>query len=161
MKKLIFKINDAIYKVELFIGVSILVSIVFIVFLQVFNRFVLKQPLSWSEELARYLFIILVFIGISVATKAKAHFGIDFIIQKLGPRARNLVGTVIALGILYFLWVVFSKSFLLINSAMTQKSPAMGITMGYLYYTFPFFAAFAMVHIFTNLVEDLFGGDKG
>lgn len=156
MKKTLIRLNELVYKTELVVGVTILVAIVFLVFMQVFNRFILKQPLSWSEELARYLFIILVFIGISVATKARAHFGIDFFLAKFSPSMQRLVGIGTSVAILVFLWVIFSKSFILINSAMTQKSPAMGITVGKLYYTFTIFAVFCSIHVLTNLIEDLF-----
>jgi len=156
VKKTLIRLNELVYKTELFIGVTMLLAIVFLVFMQVFNRFILKQPLSWSEELARYLFIILVFIGISVATKARAHFGIDFFLAKLSPSIQKLVGIGTSVVILVFLWVIFSKSFILINSAMAQKSPAMGITVGNLYYTFTIFAVFCSIHVLTNLIEDLF-----
>ncbi|MDW7675228.1 MAG: TRAP transporter small permease [Bacillota bacterium] len=160
MKKLLWKINELIFRIELFLGVSVMTSIVFIVFLQVFNRFILKQPLSWSEELARYLFIILVFIGLSVATKTRGHFGVEFLFDKLNATGQKIARVISDLLIIVFIGVIFERSFILINSAMYQKSAAMGLTVGYIYYTIPVFAAFAIIHVVTNIVEEVTGGNK-
>ena len=155
MKKKLVALNELIYRIELAAGVMILIFIVLLVFLQVFNRFIIRQPLTWSEELSRYLFILLVFIGISVATKSKSHFGIDFIVRKLPRRLSRVMDVIVSVAVLSFLFIIFKESFLMIDLAMRQKSPALGITIGYLYYIFPLFSGFCSLHVITNLVEGL------
>ena len=48
-----------------------------IIVLQVFFRYVLNNSLSWSEELARYLFIWMIYIGISLGVKMDKHICVD------------------------------------------------------------------------------------
>lgn len=48
-----------------------------IIVLQVFFRYVLNNSLSWSEELARYLFIWMIYIGISYGVKMDKHICVD------------------------------------------------------------------------------------
>jgi len=53
-----------------FYFITVLFSLLITVcFLQVLFRLVLNLPLAWTEELSRYIFIILVYLGASVAAK--------------------------------------------------------------------------------------------
>jgi TRAP-type C4-dicarboxylate transport system permease small subunit len=61
----------------------LVVALAIVVFLQVFNRFVLKAPLAWSEDLAMLLFQWVVFLGAAVGVRRSRHFGIDLVVKKL------------------------------------------------------------------------------
>jgi TRAP-type C4-dicarboxylate transport system permease small subunit len=62
-----------------------------VVFLQVFNRFILKAPLSWSEDLAMLLFQWVAFLGAAVGVKRSRHFGIELVVKKLSAGARHWI----------------------------------------------------------------------
>ena len=49
-------------------------------FLQVFTRFITRDPLSWTEEAARYLYVYVVFLGSSAAVTDRTHVAIDFLV---------------------------------------------------------------------------------
>jgi TRAP-type C4-dicarboxylate transport system permease small subunit len=69
----------------------LVVALAVVVFLQVFNRFVLKAPLAWSEDLAMLLFQWVAFLGAAVGVKRMRHFGIELVVKKLSPKARRWV----------------------------------------------------------------------
>jgi len=48
-----------------------------IIFLQVIFRYFLLQSLSWSEEVARYLFVWLTFLGASVVARSRSHIMVE------------------------------------------------------------------------------------
>ena len=52
--------------------------------LQVFNRFVLNQSISWSEEFQIYCHVWIVFLGIPIAYRRGAHFTVVGAIAKKG-----------------------------------------------------------------------------
>ena len=54
-----------------------------VLFLQVFTRYVLDDPLSWTEEVARYLYVYIVFLGASAAISDRSHVGIDYFARLL------------------------------------------------------------------------------
>ena len=54
-----------------------------VVLLGVFFRYVLQQPLSWSEEVARYLMIWAASLAVSIGIMRKEHLGITFLISRL------------------------------------------------------------------------------
>jgi len=60
-----------------------------VVFLQVFNRFVLKTPLAWSEDLAMLLFQWVAFLGAAIGVNRMRHFGIELVVKALPERIRH------------------------------------------------------------------------
>jgi TRAP-type C4-dicarboxylate transport system permease small subunit len=61
-------------------------GLLFTLFLQVFTRYVLNDPLSWTEEVARYLYVYIVFLGASAAISDRTHVGIDYFAKALPIR---------------------------------------------------------------------------
>lgn len=70
-----------------------------VVFFQVFNRFILKAPMAWSEELAMLLFQWVVFLGAAVGVKRMNHFGIDLLVEKLSERTRHSLEFIVPIAI--------------------------------------------------------------
>lgn len=68
---------------EEYLLVLLMVAEVAIVFAQVVTRFIFKSPLAWSEEIARYIFIWLVWIGAAYSTKENKNIKIDILSSKL------------------------------------------------------------------------------
>ena len=69
---------------------------------QVVFRYVLDEPLVWSDELARYLFIWASFLGWIIAARRRSHLTIDMAATRLSPRGRAAMGIVGALAGLAF-----------------------------------------------------------
>ena len=76
-------------KLEEIFLVIILIAAVVIVAMQVVTRYVFKIPLPWSEEIARYLFLWLTWVGASYATKERKHVSIDLVYEKLPERVHR------------------------------------------------------------------------
>lgn len=67
------------------------VMIVFTIFLEVIRRFVLEYSSIWGEEVARYSFIYLAWVGASAAVKERAHIRIDVLLHFLPNRVKALI----------------------------------------------------------------------
>ena len=70
---------------------GLVVALAVVVFLQVFNRFVLKAPLAWSEDLAMLLFQWVAFLGAAVGVKRMRHFGIELVVKKMSAKTRHWI----------------------------------------------------------------------
>ena len=70
-----------------------------VVFFQVFNRFILKAPMAWTEELAMLLFQWVVFLGAALGVKRMSHFGIDLMVEKLSEKNRHRLELLVPLAI--------------------------------------------------------------
>ena len=105
MNKLKFRNVLALFEDTL--SVIIVCAICFSVFFQVLSRFILKVPLSWTEELSRFSLIWLTFIAASVALRANGHFAVDVISHKLSPRNKKLYQLGVMAIMLVYLVVIF------------------------------------------------------
>jgi len=123
--------------------------IVVVGFAQVLFRFVFASPLSWSEELVRYVFIWSVFLTAAIGFNLNSHISIDFLTTWYPPRLQRMVALVswgcVILGVV----VVFVLGMRLIQSPSVwlQKSPAMEISMTLPYAAIPVGCVVMMVNI--------------
>jgi TRAP-type C4-dicarboxylate transport system permease small subunit len=106
-----------------------------ILFVQVVMRYVMQSSLSWSEELARYLFVWLVYLGISYGAKIMKHIKIDAALGLFPAKIRPhivILGELIFLG--FSLFICYSSYGLVRKQIMIgQTSPAMQMPMWILY----------------------------
>ena len=73
---------------------------------QVIFRYVLEISVPWTEELARVLFVLAMFLGIAIAIRRGEHVVVSFLLDRLPARVRALVGLTFDLAILVFLVVL-------------------------------------------------------
>jgi len=106
-------------------------------FLQVIFRYLFNHPLFWSEELSRYSFVWLVFIGAAVAMKRGVHIGVDYFVNNLPLKLKNYLKILISVLELFFLLTVINRSILVVRVNMSQHSPALRIPMGLVYLAIP------------------------
>jgi TRAP-type C4-dicarboxylate transport system permease small subunit len=97
--------------------------------MQVFNRFVLNQSLSWSEEFMVYAHIWMIFLAIPVAYNRGSHIGMNLFIKGLQPRQQLILTLTVDV-----LWVVLAAAIVFYTSvvmgvASSQNSPALGLRM--------------------------------
>ncbi len=119
-----------------FYFITVLFSLLITVcFLQVLFRLVLNLPLAWTEELSRYIFIILVYLGASVAAKENKHVRIELIDNIVNPKVKRILDFIVKLLCAFScLLISFNIKNLIINSfRANQLSAALRLPMAFLY----------------------------
>jgi len=101
--------------------------------LQVFNRFVLGLPLSWSEEFQKFGHIWMVMLAIPVAYRRGAHLGMDMLLRLLPTVAQRLVGLLTELLWLILALAIGRYTLAIMQVAKTQESPGLGLPMDWVY----------------------------
>lgn len=96
MKQFFLKFEENL--AALFMG-----GLLFVLFLQVFTRYALNDPLSWTEEAARYIYVYIVFLGASAAISDRSHVGIDYFAKALPIKVQWVVSLLVNLAILFVL----------------------------------------------------------
>lgn len=107
---------------------AVFTVMVVVVFAQVIFRYSLEQPLSWSEEVARYMFIWATFLGASVAFYENTHINVTYFTDHIpNVRARALVMILADLASMTFLGMYVYQGFIVSNRVFTlgQFSPSM------------------------------------
>jgi len=120
---------------EKYICIVLMSVMTFVIFLQFVMRRGFNNSLTWSEELARYLFIWLIYIGISYGAKMKSHIKLEAFIVKLPIKIQPsfvLFAEVLFLAFAMFI-VYTSWGVVLRQVALGQTSPAIGIPMSVVY----------------------------
>jgi len=97
--------------------------------IQVIARYVFNYPLSWPEELGRYLVILIVYVGASIALRKKNHIAVD-IIPTFFPSSRKILGHLSTIsGVMFSLLIIiygmkFVRSLMISGQiAITLKIP--------------------------------------
>lgn len=124
-----------VQKVNRVIVALALLVMIAVVFLQTFCRFVIFQSLTWSEELSRYLFVVLIVLGINLATTDKLFVRIEIIDGYLGKSAKFVLDIIRKFVAMYVSAVFIYSGFRLVQIGSYQISPAMSIPMSLLYAT--------------------------
>ena len=125
---------------------------------QVFTRFVLKNPSTWTEELAIFLLIWVALLGAAVALNRGAHLGIDYLVNKLSIRNRIYTEVFVFLCISLFslcVMIIGGTSLVISTLKLGQISPALGVEIGYVYLAIPISGFFLVLYSVIGLVERL------
>ncbi|WP_332446129.1 TRAP transporter small permease [Sphaerochaeta sp.] len=103
------------------------------IFLQVVFRYVLKSPLSWSEELARYLFVWVSFIGGVIAARNGQHIGVELLVKKIPEKIQKgftCFANFLTSFFFLIIFVFFCKMWPMLSM---QKTSALLLPMSYPY----------------------------
>ena len=137
--------------------VVISVVMVCVTLAQVIFRYVIAAPLPWSEELARYCFVWIVFLGGAVGLSRGIHLGVDLLVNRLPTPMRRAADMLTNLLIAAFAVTVIYASFPVINMNMFQRSPALGIQMSYIYIAIPISMGLIFLICSERILRYLFG----
>ncbi len=131
---------------------------------QVFTRFVLKDPSSWTEELATFLLIWVALLGAAVALNRGAHLGIDYFVGMLDRVTQVYIEMFVFLCIIIFsigVMVYGGLDLVRVTFQLQQQSPALNLEMGYVYLAVPISGGFMALYSFIAFAERLAACIKG
>lgn len=100
LKKVFLQLDDWLASVSA-------VTIIVITVIGVFMRFVVGDPLKWTEEVSLFLFVWLTYLGASSVMKQDAHVKIDLLIERSSPKTRKVLAWIRHLAALFVFVVVF------------------------------------------------------
>jgi TRAP-type transport system small permease protein len=120
----------------LFIGyliAAMLAVMVVLVFGNVLMRYLFNSGFTVSEELSRWLFVWLTFLGAVVALRTNGHLGTDMLVGRLGPTGKKVCMGISLLLMLYCLVLVFKGSYDQSVVNWTSTSAVMEVSMSWFY----------------------------
>ena len=124
-----------------------------VVFLQVLFRYLLRQPLFWSEELPRYLLIWMSFLAAALAQKQDAHINITLCLAPLSTRTRQALKILTDAVILAFLWVLIYSGSLVTSITAHHRSTALQLPMGLVYAALPVGAILMSLYLVLQIAD--------
>jgi TRAP-type C4-dicarboxylate transport system permease small subunit len=133
----------------------ILITIMCVILLQTFTRYVVFYSLPWSEELSRYLFVVMILLGINIGISGDMMVRIDLIDHFIPVKGKKIFAVARYLIALAVSSVFFYSTFDMISIGKYQKSPALQLSMSYLYIILCVGFGFAIVSILIKLIKEL------
>jgi TRAP-type transport system small permease protein len=122
------------------------VALTVIVSLQVFNRFVLKTPLAWSEDLAMLLFQWVVFLGSALGVKRVRHFGIELVVRRFPERVRHRVELLTPAVMAIVALVMIVQGWTLLTFNRTRTFPTMDLTYTWAFLPIPLAGVLILIY---------------
>ena len=151
------KVIDAYCRLIGYLIAAMLAVMVVLVFGNVFMRYVLNSGFTVSEELSRWLFVWLTFLGAVVALRDNGHLGTDMLVGRLGPAGKKFCLGLSLLLMLYCLWLVFKGSYDQSVVNWQSTSAVMEVSMGWFYMSGVVFSIFGALIVFSDLWRLLTG----
>jgi len=103
------------------------------VFYQFFTRYVMADSAAWTEEIARYLLIVVTFIGGSMAVRRNTHIHVEFVYRYLPERVGRAMSTGVDIIRIAFLAYATYLSLLLIGPMQNLKMTVIDVPMSVIY----------------------------
>jgi TRAP-type C4-dicarboxylate transport system permease small subunit len=129
--------KNRLKKFEEWLLMGLLVIMAIVVALQVVFRYILKTPLVWSEELARFLQIWLAFLGIGYGLRNEAHVSMSLVMNKMPEKLKNITFIFSNLLIIFCFIAILPGALNYIIAQHQISSSGMGIRMSVIYGVVP------------------------
>lgn len=145
---MIRKLNDTLV-------IIVLALLSTFVIVQVFCRYFLSAPLTWSEELARYLQIWMVMLGAATMMRKGGHLAIDIVTASMPPKVKRVTDFIVYIATITFFVIVLYYGVFLTMNAGRQTSPAVNMPMSFVYAALPTGSALILMETIIRFIHFL------
>jgi TRAP-type transport system small permease protein len=126
------KIIDQYCKLISYLLALIMLVMVVLVFGNVFMRYALNSSFTISEELSRWLFVWMTFLGAVVALRDNGHLGTDMLVGRLGAKAKKICMGLSLTLMLFCDWLIFKGSYEQAKINVESTSAVMEVSMAWI-----------------------------
>lgn len=134
-------------------GISF-IAMVILTCWQVFTRYILESPSTWSEELVSYLFAWASLLGASLITGERGHMNIPIIVERLNAGAQKTLGIFGEIVAFAFSAIILVYGGIQISQlAMGQMTSSLGVAVGVFYVVMPLCGILNMIYTILNITD--------
>ncbi|AVR45648.1 TRAP transporter small permease [Christiangramia fulva] len=136
--------------------VILMVCIVIAVLWQVFSRYVLHSPSSYTEEISRFLLIWIGVLGAAYASGQQEHLAINILPPKLDEKNRIRLRVFINILIILFCFVVLiigGGNLVYMNYDLGQTSAALSLPLSFVYLVVPLSGILVIVYKVNEIIN--------
>ncbi len=138
------------------ISVGAMSIMLMLIFFQVISRYFFGYTLEWSEELARFLFVWVVFLGSALIMGESGHLAVQILPSKLkGSMAGNILDLIINICSYIFILLLLVQGTKMTSTMTFQTAPGLGLSMSYVYVIIPVSAVLMMLYLMKDTVRIL------
>ena len=123
------------------------------VFIQIIFRYLLHQPIYWSEEFPRFILIWLTFLGSAIAMKNRSHLSITLLTNRLSVQKRKWVQFFANSLSLLFISILVWGGIIITNLTMPNRTAALQMPTGLVYLAVPVGGILMFFYLLKNTIE--------
>jgi TRAP-type C4-dicarboxylate transport system permease small subunit len=141
-----------------------LLVMVLVILLQVIARYAFNHALPWPEELGRFLFAWIVFLGTVSVIQADEMLSLDLVYRYIPKGAAAVLKLVVSLIVFVFLLVMCKGGYELMIRQASQRSVGLEVPMGIVYFVIPFATLLMALIVLLRIVRmgrELFAPEGG
>lgn len=128
------KVDLGVYAFEDWVALAIFWVMALAVFLQFFTRYVLNDSYAWTEEIATYCLIGVVFIGSSMCVRLSRHIQVDLVYRYLPHAVARALSTAIDLIRIAFFGYAIKLVWVYIRIIGDEQMTTIALPKDYVYY---------------------------
>jgi len=139
------------------IVIVIMGALVIDVLWQVFSRFILSNPSSFTDELARFLLIWVSLLGGAYMLGKRLHLSIDLVSHKLSTKQSLVLDSVVQIIILLFVisvLIIGGSRLVFVTLYLEQTSAALNVPLGFVYSVLPLSGLIMLIYSFHFLIQN-------
>lgn len=133
------------------------VAIVLATFLGVVSRYILESSIPWADEIARYGFVWLVYIGMVVSLVRGQHVCVEILLLRYRGTLRIWMLNLIDLAVMALFGALLYGGVILMEMTDTQITPGLGISKSWVYAAVPIGAALMLIEYVSRIKRRLSG----
>ena len=126
-------IDLAAYHFEAWIAFGFFWLLAIDIFYQFFTRYALNDSAAWTEEIARYLLICTVFVGIAASVRTNRHIHVDLVYRYLPPRLCRALSTLVDMARIAFFACTVALTWQLMQKMGNYKMTIVDLPMNLVY----------------------------
>jgi TRAP-type C4-dicarboxylate transport system permease small subunit len=153
MHKVLIKVDEILYWAEICIVVPAMVVMIVVAFGQVVGRYFFNYAPAWCEEMARYLFIWVVFIGAPLGVSAREHMALRVLVDRLPDSRRVFCNLFVYAVAIVFLVCLAWQGIAIMIRTLYQVSPTLEISMRWVYAAIPIGSCLMLWHLLISLLK--------
>ena len=143
-------IDVSVYRFEDWISFALFWVLACVVFYQVFTRYAMNDPAGWTEEIARYLLVAVVFIGAAMSVRRNNHIQVDVFYRFMPRLVARVLATLVDVIRCFFLGYATWLTWLLMDKIGRQRMAIVDLPMGLVFGAMLF--GFALMFVRSLLV---------
>ena len=129
----------------------LLCAMVVIMFLSVFYRYLLNNPIGWADQICQWIFVWLVYLGIAVGYRRRIHIGVDVLVKRLKPTYRKAIALLTDVAIGGFLVIVCYYGVIITIRSAEQIYGSLELPPSYMYAAGPVSAFFMLLFVLDSI----------
>ena len=147
-------IRETLNRIIMFICVILFMFMTVVGTYQILVRYIFKSPSTVSEELISYSFAWMSMFAASYIFGKRDHMRMVFFIERFNKETQRMVGIITELVVLAFaMGVLVGGGAYITSLSMTQITPALRISMGYIYMVVPVCGVITSIYSILNIID--------